>query len=236
MGRAAEEAAAALADPLGHRFADPDLLEEALTHPSAASPARPHNQRLEFLGDRILGLVIAETLADRHPDEAEGALAPRLNELVRKETCAAVAQEIGLAALLRLGKSEAKTGGRRKTAILGDAMEALIAAVYLDAGGADGGLAAARAAILRCWGPHIEAQGEAPRDAKTHLQEWAQGKGMRPPRYETTGREGPDHAPLFTVSAFLANGAHAEAQARSKRAAEQEAARLLLAAMGAEDE
>ncbi|MEM7523441.1 MAG: ribonuclease III [Pseudomonadota bacterium] len=221
---------------IGHRFSDPDLLHEALTHPSAATPARPHNQRLEFLGDRVLGLVIAEALTERHPDEAEGALAPRLNELVRKETCAEVAREIGVDALLRLGKSETKTGGRRKTAILGDAMEAVIAAVYLDAGRSDDGMSAARDLILRSWGARISEQGAAPRDAKTHLQEWAQGQGMRPPRYETTGREGPDHAPVFTVAVVLPGGERAEARAKSKRAAEQEAAARLIKEIGIEYE
>ncbi len=217
---------------LGHAFRDIALLDEALTHPSATSPARPHNQRLEFLGDRVLGLVIAEALSTRFPDEAEGELAPRLNELVRKETCAEVAREIGVDAWLRLGKSESKTGGRRKTAILGDAMEAVIAAVYLD-----GGLPAAETLIRRLWGHRIESQGaSAPRDAKTSLQEWAQGRAQRPPKYETVGRSGPDHAPLFRVAVTLQSGERAEAEAKSKRAAEQEAAGKMLMALGLNDE
>lgn len=217
---------------LGHRFARPALLDEALTHSSAASPSRPHNQRLEFLGDRVLGLVIVEALADRYPDATEGELAPRFNELVRKETCADIAREIGVDAWLRLGKAESRSGVRRKTAILGDAMEAVIAAIYLDAG-----LEPARAAILRFWTARIEAQGdEAPRDPKTWLQEWAQGRAMRPPRYQITGREGPDHAPLFTVEVTLESGAAAMAQATSKRAAEQEAAFRLLHLIGEIDE
>lgn len=227
---------------LGHDFAAPDLLEQALTHPSAGGPARPHNQRLEFLGDRVLGLVIAEALSERYREESEGALAPRLNELVRKETCAVVAQEIGLDRWLRLGKSEARSGGRRKTAILGDAMEAVIAAVYLDAreaaGGRGGaGLEAARRMILRFWGGRIDEQGaDAPRDAKTMLQEWAQGRAMRPPRYALVAREGPDHGPLFTVAVTVQSGGRAVAKARSKRAAEQQAAAILLREVGAEDE
>lgn len=213
---------------LGHDFADRALLEEALTHPSAATPARPHNQRLEFLGDRVLGLVIAEDLTRRWPEETEGDLAPRLNELVRKETCADVVRAAGLDACIRLGKSEVKTGGKRKTAVLGDAMEALIAAVYLDAG-----LEAARALILRHWAGHFDAQGDAaPRDAKTHLQEWAQGRGLRPPRYETVGRTGPDHAPVFTMAVKMESGERAEATARSKRAAEQAAAAKLVEDLG----
>lgn len=217
---------------LGHRFGDLALLDEALTHPSATSPARPHNQRLEFLGDRVLGLVIAEALLQRFPEASEGELAPRLNELVRKETCAEVAQSVGIDVSLRLGKSESKTGGRRKTAILGDAMEAVIAAVYLD-----GGPGAAEALVLRLWGDRIEAQGaEAPRDAKTWLQEWAQGRSLRPPRYETVGRSGPDHAPVFRVAVTLQTGERTEAEAKSKRAAEQEAAGKMILALGLADE
>ncbi|MEO1611663.1 MAG: ribonuclease III [Pseudomonadota bacterium] len=218
----------AAAERLGHAFRDLSLLDEALTHPSATSPARPHNQRLEFLGDRVLGLCIAEALVARFPDEAEGDLAPRLNELVRKETCAEVARAVGVDHALRLGKSEVKTGGKRKTAILGDAMEAVIAAIYLD-----GGEAAARAFVMRFWGGKIDAQGaEAPRDAKTHLQEWAQGKSLKPPRYETVGRSGPDHAPVFRIAVSLQSGERAEGEARSKRAAEQEAAAKLIAELG----
>lgn len=224
MAADAREAAARL----GHAFADLALLEAALTHPSAATPARPHNQRLEFLGDRVLGLLVAEALIVRHPGASEGELAPRFNELVRKETCAEVAREIGLDRALRLGKSEARTGGRKRDALLGDAMEAALAAIYLD-----GGLEAARGVIARYWGVRIEAQGaEAPRDAKTWLQEWAQARGMRPPRYEEEGRSGPDHAPRFTVVARLETGAEARAEARSKRAAEQEAAMTLLKLIG----
>ena len=228
MASDAREAAARL----GHAFADLELLEVALTHPSAATPARPHNQRLEFLGDRVLGLLVAEALLSRHPEDSEGELAPRFNELVRKETCAEVAREVGLDRALRLGKSEARTGGRKRDAILGDVMEAALAAVFLD-----GGLDAARAVVAARWGGRIEAQGaEAPRDPKTWLQEWAQGRGMRPPRYEEEARSGPDHAPLFTVAARLENGAEARAQARSKRAAEQEAAMILLRLIGETDE
>lgn len=214
----------AAAQRLGHDFQRIGLLDRALTHPSISSPMNPDNQRFEFLGDRVLGLVIAEALFERYPDEAEGVLAPRLNDLVRKETCAEVALAVGVDQVLRLGKSESQTGGRRKLAILGDAMEAVIAAVFLDAG-----LEAARDMILRLWKARIEAQGDKPpMDAKTALQEWAQAHGMKPPRYSTIGREGPDHAPVFTIAVTLENGETAEAQARSKRAAEQAAAAELL--------
>jgi len=211
---------------LGHEFADRSLIEQALTHPSAASPARPDNQRLEFLGDRVLGLVIAEALIGAFPDAAEGGLAPRYNALVRRETLAEIAVEIGLGAHLRLGRSESGSGGRRKTAILADAMEAVIAALYLD-----GGMDPARAFILAEWGPRMDAGQDAPMDAKTRLQEWAQARGMAPPVYALTARGGPDHAPQFTVTARIETGAEASGTAGSKKQAEQAAAAALVAAL-----
>lgn len=208
---------------LGHRFARPDLLIRALTHPSMSSPGRDHNQRLEFLGDRVLGLVMAEALLERDKAAEEGQLAPRFNALVRKEACAEVAREIGLGQVLRLGRSEMLSGGRRKQALLGDAMEAVIAAVYRDAG-----FEAARAAVLRLWGARIDTVKADARDAKTALQEWAQGLGLPPPDYVETSRSGPDHAPMFTIEARLEGGQAASATAGSKRQAEQGAARALL--------
>ena len=212
---------------LGHGFARPELLVEALTHPSMAKAA--DNQRLEFLGDRVLGLVIAEALLAQDAAAREGDLAPRLNALVRKETCAEVAAELDLGAALRMGRSEMLTGGRRKTALLGDAMEAVIAAVYLD-----GGLDAARALILRAWGERIAAVRALGRDAKTSLQEWAQGRGLPPPAYVDLDREGPDHAPRFSVDVRLGDGREALGRAASKRAAQQAAAEALLAQVEAE--
>lgn len=208
---------------LGHRFASPGLLVRAVTHASITSPTRPDNQRLEFLGDRVLGLVIAEALLSADADASEGLLAPRFNALVRKETCADVARQIDLGAVLKLGRSEMKSGGRRKEALLGDAMEAVIAAVYEDAG-----FEAARGVILRLWGGRVAVVEDDARDAKTSLQEWAQARGQTPPSYHETSREGPDHAPEFTVEARLQSGEAATAQASSKRAAEQAAARALL--------
>ncbi|MEM9872872.1 MAG: ribonuclease III [Pseudomonadota bacterium] len=214
---------------IGHRFATPDLLIEAVTHASMSSPTRSDNQRMEFLGDRVLGLVMAEALLEADPAAAEGVLAPRYNALVRKEVCADVARDIGLGDVLRLGRSEMVSGGRRKQALLGDGVEAVIAAVYLDAG-----FEAARALILRLWGGRIGAvEGDA-RDAKTALQEWAQARGMQPPRYTERDRSGPDHAPVFTIAAALDNGAEAEATAGSKREAQQAAAKALLDQMEAE--
>jgi ribonuclease-3 len=215
---------AELADRLGHRFTRSDLLIEALTHPSKASGL--DNQRLEFLGDRVLGLVIAEALLAQDPAAKEGQLAPRLNALVRKETCAEVAAEADLGVALRLGRSEMISGGRRKTALLGDAMEAVIAAVYLDAG-----MEAARALVLRLWGPRIAGAQVQTQDAKTALQEWAQARGMSPPVYADLSRAGPDHAPVFRVEVRLADGRMAQAEAASKRAAQQLAAEVLLAAL-----
>jgi ribonuclease III len=207
---------------LGHAFGEPALLIEALTHPSMGS--RPNNQRLEFLGDRVLGLVIAEALLAQDRAADEGTLAPRFNALVRKEACAEVAIGIGLGEALRMGRSEMLSGGRRKTAILGDAMEAVIAAVYLD-----GGLEAARACILRHWESRIaDAQVAQTVDAKTSLQEWAQARGLQPPDYLDRARTGPDHAPVFTVEVRLGDGRSARGQASSKRAAQQRAAEALL--------
>ncbi len=208
---------------IGHGFANPELLIRALTHPSFSSASRPDNQRLEFLGDRVLGLTIAEALCEADEKASEGQLAPRFNALVRKETCADVAREIGLGEVLKLGRSEMRSGGRRKQALLADALEAVIAAVYLDAGHA-----AARDLVLRLWGRRINEVEEDARDAKTALQEWAQARGQTPPQYRMSAREGPDHAPLFTIEARLQSGESASAQAPSKRQAEQAAARALL--------
>jgi ribonuclease III len=207
---------------LGHTFARPELLHEALTHGSFAEGARPDNQRLEFLGDRVLGLAIAEVLLARDPGASEGQLAPRLNALVRKETCAEVARRVSLGDVLRLGRSEMLSGGRRKETLLGDAMEAVIAAVYLDAG-----FTAAKPVVLALWADLIDQVEPDAKDAKTALQEWAQARGLGQPVYDITGRDGPAHAPVFTLAVRL--GPHsAVAQAGTKRQAEQDAARQLL--------
>jgi ribonuclease-3 len=208
---------------LGHDFSQPDLLVRAVTHASISSETRPDNQRLEFLGDRVLGLVMAEALLSADQSASEGQLAPRFNALVRKETCADVARQIDLGSVLKLGRSEMMSGGRRKEALLGDAMEAVIAAIYLDAG-----FVAAREAILRLWGKRIDAVEFDARDPKTSLQEWVQARGQTPPTYRELERQGPDHAPVFTVEVKLQSGEKARAKATSKRAAEQMAARTLL--------
>ena len=208
---------------LGHRFQSLNVLIEALTHPSVASTTRSDNQRLEFLGDRVLGLVMAEALLDSDEGAKEGQLAPRFNALVRKEACADAARDIDLGAVLKLGRSEMKSGGRRKDALLGDAMEAVIAAIYLDAG-----FAAAKSVILGLWGNRIHQVDTDARDAKTMLQEWAQARGLPPPSYSVLSRSGPDHAPVFDIQVMLKTGEAARASAGSKRIAEQAAAKELL--------
>ncbi|NOD49532.1 MULTISPECIES: ribonuclease III [unclassified Ruegeria] len=208
---------------LGYEFTNPELLVRALTHGSVSSSTRPDNQRLEFLGDRVLGLVMATALLEADKKASEGQLAPRFNALVRKEACADVARQIDLGAVLKLGRSEMLSGGRRKQALLGDAMEAVIAAIYRDAG-----FEAARDVILALWGDRIHKVEADARDAKTSLQEWAQARGQRPPSYVEIKRSGPDHAPIFTIAARLQDGTEAQATAGSKRQAEQAAAKALL--------
>jgi ribonuclease-3 len=214
---------------IGHSFRKPELLLRAVTHASIGSATRPDNQRLEFLGDRVLGLVMAEALLEADTDASEGQLAPRFNALVRKETCAEVARELGLGEVMKLGRSEMLSGGRRKEALLGDALEAVIAAVHRDAG-----FEAARAMVLRLWRDRIGRVEPDARDAKTALQEWAQARGMPPPEYLETGRKGPDHQPEFTVRVSLASGEAMTATAGSKRVAEQAAAKALLARLEAD--
>ncbi|MCA3456897.1 MAG: ribonuclease III [Rhodobacter sp.] len=211
---------------IGHRFRQPDLLLRAVTHASISSATRPDNQRLEFLGDRVLGLAMAEALLRADSTATEGQLAPRFNALVRKETCADVAREIGLGEVLKLGRSEMLSGGRRKDALLGDALEAVIAAVYMDAG-----FEAAQAVVLALWGDRIAGVQADARDAKTALQEWAQARGLPPPVYLEQGRTGPDHQPVFTVEVRLETGAVERAAAGTKRQAEQAAAKALLLRM-----
>ncbi|MGB0531532.1 MAG: ribonuclease III [Paracoccaceae bacterium] len=215
---------------LGYRFKQPSGLIEAVTHASKGTSTRRDYQRLEFLGDRVLGLVIAQALLAQDQEASEGILALRYNALVRKETCAKIARDIDLGAVLKLGRSEMITGGRRKQTLLGDAMEAVIAAVYLD-----GGMEAAQALVLRLWHRSLQTvDGQDTRDAKTALQEWAQARGLPPPTYLTKRREGPDHAPVFEIEAQLSDGPSARAKAGTKRAAEQAAAQALLNTMEAD--
>ena len=212
---------------LGYEFSNLSLLVEALTHSSIASDFRKDNQRLEFLGDRVLGLVMAEALLEIDQTAPEGTLAPRFNALVRKETCAEVARQIELGGVLKIGRSEMLSGGRRKDALLGDGMEAVIAAIYKD-----GGFEIAKTIIIKLWGDRIKNVKVDARDAKTMLQEWEQARGQNPPNYEVISRSGPDHAPDFLVKVILASGETSEAMAGSKRQAEQMAAKALLQKIG----
>ena len=208
---------------LGHEFSNPELLVRSLTHSSMSASVHGNNQRLEFLGDRILGMAIAEAIMAQDDEATEGSLARRLNELVRRETCSEMARNVDLGSVMRLGRAEMKSGGRRKSAVLGDAMEAVIAAVYLDSG-----YETARDVILRHWGSRIADARSVPPDSKTALQEWAHASGMNPPEYLEISREGPDHAPVFMIEARLGDAFSAKASASSKRQAEQAAAKMLL--------
>ena len=216
-----------LAERLGHGFARPELLARALTHPSAAlrrDGIDDSYERLEFLGDRVLGLIVADLLMARFPREAEGALALRHAELVRRETLAEVAGEIGLEDYLRLAKGEEAAGERQNPALLANACEAVIGALYLD-----GGLAVAWAFVERLWAARLEADARPPQDAKTALQEWAQARALRLPKYREVGRKGPAHEPYFTLEVEVGGQQPARGEGRSKRLAEQAAAARLLA-------
>ena len=211
---------------IGHAFARPELLEEALTHTSAGARGK-HYERLEFLGDRVLGLIVAALLIERFPREDVGAIAIRYNALVRDATLVEIARGLELGAHLRLAKGERSMGGADRATILENALEALIGAVYLDAG-----FDAACAVVLRLWGDRLDDRQLAPdKDAKSRLGEWAQARGLAPPTYVILGREGPDHAPRFTVEARLAERAPTSAVAGSRREAEQLAAAAMLAAL-----
>ncbi len=205
-----------------HRFRDVDLLRMALTHPSTGE--RHHYQRLEFLGDRVLGLVVAHWLYESFPDEPEGRLNRRFAALVRKEALAELAEEIGLCDLIRVDRSAAEAGVRRQAAVLADVMEALIGALYLDAG-----LEVARAFVMRYWKRRLECGPDVYQDAKSALQECLHRRHWPPPEYRLVGQEGPDHAPVFEIEVTVPGHGSARAKAGSKRSAEQQAAALLLA-------
>jgi ribonuclease-3 len=216
----------ALQTQLGYTFKDAALLRRALTHASHSTGGS--NERLEFLGDRVLGLVIAEKLHALYPAEPEGVLALKLNALVRSEACALAAEKAGLAEHLILANSESASGGRKKAAILAGACEAVIAALYLD-----GGFEVARGFIERNWEDQFAGLGRDMRDAKTALQEWSQGrKGGVAPVYKLAKREGPDHAPHFWVDVSVAEHEPVTGEGNSKREAEQAAAQAMLAKLG----
>jgi ribonuclease-3 len=213
----------ALEARIGHGFRDRAVLRLALTHSSvaAAKVADANNERLEFLGDRVLGLVIAEMLMDVFPRALEGELSRRLAFLVRWETCAAVAGEAGIREALRFGG-----GGPPTPLMLSDACEALIGALYLD-----GGLASARSFVDRFWRSRLE-NSLGSRDAKSTLQEWAHARGLQAPRYEIVARSGPEHQLRFVVEARVEGAEPARGEGRTRREAEQDAAAIILARQG----
>jgi ribonuclease III len=220
----------AFTERIGYRFKDPALLEQALTHISALSGARNRAasyQRLEFLGDHVLGLVVSDMLFRAFAKADEGEMSRRLADLVRKEACADVARAIELGAAIRLGASEANAGGLAPTAILADACEALIGAVFID-----GGYPAAATLVERLWSERMRTPARPLRDSKTVLQEWAQARGLPTPAYREVERKGPDHDPEFRVTVELPHLAPAEGLGRSKRAAEQAAAAAMLTRAG----
>jgi ribonuclease-3 len=216
-----------LIERLGHTFARPELLQGALTHPSLAG-LRPRKksvvpyERLEFLGDRVLGLIIAEWLYEKYPEANEGEMAKRHAALVNREALRSVAIEIGLGQYLRLARGEDASAARKNLATLPDAMEALLGALYLD-----GGLKAAADFIHRFWQKDIAIE-EAPADPKTSLQEWAQGHGLPLPQYKVVEHSGPAHAPQFIIEASVKGYPPAIAEGNSKRSAQKAAAELLL--------
>ncbi|WP_342752347.1 ribonuclease III [Acuticoccus kandeliae] len=209
---------------LGYRFANRKLLVQALTHASVHDDGRGESyQRLEFLGDRVLGLAISHQLYARHPHGDEGELARRLNALVRREACADRARALGIDQALRLGTAEALTGGRNKAAILADACEAVLAAIFLDAG-----FDTAAEVIARVWSPLLDQSGAFERDPKTALQERLQATGAPPPTYRLKERRGPDHKPHFVIEVVSEDRVLALGEGGSKREAEQNAARAAL--------
>lgn len=226
------QAVAALADRLGHAFRDPDLLERALTHASVGEGAgqaegrKPvqDNQRLEFLGDRVLGLLTAERLMRDFPTADEGEMSSRLHGLVDKAACARVAEALGVGPAMRLSPGETKQGGRRREGVLGDAMEAILAAVFYD-----GGLDAARRVFEHAWAAELAAPpARAVSNPKSALQEWALGQGRPLPSYRVVERTGSDHAPIFTVEAAVQGLEPLTGKGRSRQDAEKAAATALL--------
>lgn len=208
---------------LNYQFKNNRLLEEALTHSSASKSSKANNERLEFLGDRVLGLVIAEELLRLNPHSTEGQIATYYNFLVKKETCALLAKEIGIESLLTLGRSVTRTTARQKDKILGNAIEALIGAIFLD-----GGFKVSRELVLQVWKKQIEIVRDIEAHAKTALQELLQARGQEPPIYKQVSRTGPDHDPNFCVEVLLESGLKAEGNGSTKRMAETKAAEQIL--------
>jgi ribonuclease-3 len=221
-----EERLKAAQEAIAYKFKDATLLVRALTHPSAVGggdPVRDSNQRLEFLGDRVLNLIIAERLMDRRKMESEGELAPRLNRLVKKGACADAVRHLKLEEFVLLSDGEETAGGRTRESTLGDACEAIIGAIFKD-----GGLSPARKFIEKAWAPQFAVAPAETKDPKTLLQEWAQGQGLPLPDYDVLSRSGPDHEPIYEIEAKVEGRGSAVATGPSKREAERSAAALLL--------
>ena len=214
-----------LFERLGFAFKDRSLVELALTHASARPSLKPNedNERLEFLGDRVLGLAIAELLTQTFPEASEGELARRYNQLVRSETCAEIAKEWELGQLIMMSGGEAESGGRSKKTILANACEAMLGAIFIEAG-----YQAARDVVFRFWASELAGLDLALPDAKSILQEWAQGRRLSLPRYVEIAREGPDHKPRFTTEVQIEGLAPERGHGANKRAAEQAAALAML--------
>lgn len=210
---------------IGIAIRDRSRFERALTHSSLRPKggSEPSYERLEFLGDRVLGLIVADRLFEKFPRADEGELSLRLNALVSADACAQIADEIGLYDFVRHGGDLKALKSERTKNIRADLVESLIAAIYLD-----GGLEAARSFVLRQWGDRFDTAAEARRDAKTMLQEWAHTFASKPPLYEVVERSGPDHEPMFTVRVSVEGHQAVEGRGRSKRIAEREAASELL--------
>jgi ribonuclease-3 len=227
MTLGASEDLSSLEARIGYRFKDKGLLKRALTHVSVAPTRMDSYERLEFLGDRVLGLGVAHMLVAAFGEDSEGMLSRRLAALVRKETCAEVARDWEVGPFIRLGDGEAQSGGRDKNAILGDICEAIIGAVFLDAGPE-----AAERLVRAAFGNRMLAPGRDLQDAKTMLQEWAQGRRLPAPTYRMASRGGPDHAPYFDVVVEVEGLPAAQGTGASKRAAEQAAAQAFLTREG----
>lgn len=216
-----EDIAAFLARQIGYEPRDVALFESALTH---SSSRKDNYERLEFLGDRVLGLVIARWLYDRFPDEPEGSLSRRFNTLVARETCGEIGRDLGLPAVIRLGRQALGDRANWSDNVVGDVVEALVGAIFLDSG-----LQAAETFIRRIWEPLLEEQRKAPKHPKSALQELAAARGLASPHYKVVARAGAHHAPKFTVRVSIDGAGEAEAVGSSKQEAETEAAAQLLA-------
>ncbi|MAK62202.1 MAG: ribonuclease III [Ponticaulis sp.] len=231
LPRLSDDAIAELEERIGYKFKDKTLLSRAMTHASAAQEfgARFSYERLEFLGDRVLGLVIADLLFAKFEGEPEGGLAARLNALVNRDACATITKRLGLDSHLLLDTAEENAGGRKKVSILSDICEALLGAMYLD-----GGLKPAAVFVETHWSPLLKGVGKRPKDPKSALQEWAQGQGLATPTYEIVGQVGPDHAPEFAARVLVGDFDPVEGRGHTKQEAQRAAAKLMLNAQEVE--